>query len=97
MNHTEEDVRQIRRHLGIPEGEKGDFVRPHLEGQPARDGGGLYLQPEPGISESFGRALGEEYVVVFRVHYLVASTFSFGIMRALFIMPPIMTISIIST
>lgn len=76
VNHTQEDVRQIRRYLGIPEGKKVILYAPTWRDNQHETGVGFTYS----LNLDFGKlrqALGEEYVVVFRVHYLVASTFSF--------------------
>lgn len=76
VNHTEDDVKQIRRHLGIPEGKKVILYAPTWRDNQHETGVGFTYSLNLDF-EKLRQALGEEYVVVFRVHYLVASTFSF--------------------
>lgn len=73
----EEEQREIRRKLGIPEGKKVILYAPtwrenqHVPGE----GYGYQLQVD---FEEWRRQLGDEYVVLFRAHYFISSQFDFS-------------------
>lgn len=76
LNYKPEDIAKIKEYLGIPEGKKVILYAPTWRDNQHEAGVGFTYD----LNLDFDRLrqeLGEEYVVVFRVHYLVASKFSF--------------------
>ena len=75
-NYTHEDEKRIRDEIGIPEGKKVILYAPTFrdnsyDGQDY--GYDLHLD-----MDRLREELGEEYVLLFRVHYFVANQFDFG-------------------
>lgn len=76
VNYRPEDIPAIKRNLGIPQGKKVILYAPTWRDNQHQAGVGFTYD----LRLDFNRLrqeLGEEYVMVFRVHYLVAESFSF--------------------
>ncbi len=76
-NYTPEQAEATRRRLGLPEGKKVILYAPTWRDNQHQPGVGFTYE----VSVDFDRlreALGEEYVILFRAHYLVASSFDFA-------------------
>lgn len=76
LNHTTEDILAIKEKLNIPQDKKVILYAPTWRDNQHEAGKGFTYD----LNVDFDRLrneLGEEYVVLFRVHYLVASKFSF--------------------
>ena len=74
-NHTAEDVREIKERLGIPLDKKVILYAPTWRDNQRGEEGFTYdLNMD---FDKLRKELGDEYVLVFRLHYLVASAFSF--------------------
>ncbi|MBQ6401023.1 MAG: CDP-glycerol glycerophosphotransferase family protein [Firmicutes bacterium] len=75
-NYTEEDAARIREELDIPEGKKVILYAPTFRDN-RHDGGG-YVYDLHLDMDRLQREFGEEYVMLFRVHYFVANSFDFS-------------------
>lgn len=76
LNHQPEDIQRIKENLGIPADKKVILYAPTWRDNQHQAGVGFTYD----LNVDFDRLrkeLGEEYVILFRVHYLVASSFSF--------------------
>lgn len=76
LNYEPEDILAIKERLGIPEGKKVILYAPTWRDNQHQSGVGFTYDLNLDF-EKLRQNLGEEYVIVFRVHYLVASKFSF--------------------
>lgn len=76
LNHKPEDILAIKERLGIPEDKKVILYAPTWRDNQHQSGVGFTYDLNLDF-EKLRQSLGEEYVIVFRVHYLVASKFSF--------------------
>lgn len=76
LNHKPEDIRAIKENLGIPEEKKVILYAPTWRDNQHEAGVGFTYDLNLDF-ERLREELGEEYVILFRVHYLVASKFSF--------------------
>jgi CDP-glycerol glycerophosphotransferase len=74
---TEEDVVLIRTRLGVPEGKRVILYAPTWRENQHTSGVGYTFETEADF-DALREALGDEYVVLFRAHCLVASTFDFA-------------------
>lgn len=77
LNYSPEDIREIKERLGIPEEKKVILYAPTWRDNQHEAGVGFTYDLNVDF-DRLRRELGEEYVILFRVHYLVASKFSFG-------------------
>lgn len=77
MNHKPEDIQAIKENLGIPADKKVILYAPTWRDNQHEAGVGFTYDLNVDF-ERLRRELGDEYVILFRVHYLVASKFSFG-------------------
>lgn len=74
---TPEDVARIRRELGLPEGKKVVLYAPTFRDN--RHTAGLGYTYDLGLDfDRLREELGEECVILFRAHYLVANSFDFS-------------------
>jgi CDP-glycerol glycerophosphotransferase len=74
--HTTEDVARVRAELDIPEDRKVVLYAPTWRDNQHRAGVGFVYD----LAADFDRmreVLGEEYVILFRAHYLIANSFDF--------------------
>lgn len=76
LNYKPEDIQKIKEYIGIPEGKKVVLYAPTWRDNQHEAGVGFTYDLNVDF-ERLRRELGEEYVILFRVHYLVASHFSF--------------------
>lgn len=76
LNYQPEDIRTIKEHIGIPEDKKIILYAPTWRDNQHEAGVGFTYDLNVDF-EKMRQELGEEYVILFRVHYLVASSFSF--------------------
>lgn len=75
-NYTEEEVAATRAQLNIPEGKKVILYAPTFRDN-RHDGGG-YVYDLHLDMDRLQREFGDEYVMLFRVHYFVANSFDFS-------------------
>ncbi len=78
INHTPEDIRMIKERLEIPEDKKVILYAPTWRDNQHEAGTGFTYDLNVDF-DALREELGDEYVILFRVHYLVASKFSFVI------------------
>lgn len=74
---TEADARGVRQRLGIPEGKKAILYAPTFRDNQHKSGTGYTFD----LGVDFARLrrdLGDDHVVLFRTHYLVANEFDFA-------------------
>lgn len=76
LNHKPEDVVGIKENLGIPEDKKVILYAPTWRDNQHEAGVGFTYDLNVDFA-NLQKELGDEYVILFRVHYLVASKFSF--------------------
>jgi CDP-glycerol glycerophosphotransferase len=76
INYKPEDIRFIKENIGIPEDKKVILYAPTWRDNQHESGVGFTYDLNVDF-ERLREKLGEEYVILFRVHYLVASKFSF--------------------
>lgn len=76
INHTPEDIRMIKERLEIPEDKKVILYAPTWRDNQHEAGTGFTYDLNVDF-DALREELGDEYVILFRVHYLVASKFSF--------------------
>lgn len=76
LNYHTEDIRKIKEYIGIPEDKKVILYAPTWRDNQHEAGVGFTYDLNVDF-ERLRRELGDEYVILFRVHYLVASHFSF--------------------
>lgn len=76
INHTQEDIRMIKEKLEIPEDKKVILYAPTWRDNQHEAGTGFTYDLNVDF-DALRQELGDEYVILFRVHYLVASKFSF--------------------
>lgn len=76
FNYGEEDVKAVRDSLCIPEGKKVILYAPTFRDN-QHDGGGYTYDTHVDFDRLMEK-FGEEYVVLFRAHYFVASRFDFS-------------------
>lgn len=76
LNYKPEDIQKIKEYIGIPEGKKVILYAPTWRDNQHEAGVGFTYDLNVDF-ERLRRELGDEYVILFRVHYLVASHFSF--------------------
>ena len=76
INHTPEDIRMIKEKLEIPEDKKVILYAPTWRDNQHEAGTGFTYDLNVDF-DALREKLGDEYVILFRVHYLVASKFSF--------------------
>ena len=76
INHTQEDIRMIKEKLEIPEDKKVILYAPTWRDNQHEAGTGFTYDLNVNF-DALRQELGDEYVILFRVHYLVASKFSF--------------------
>ena len=77
VNATEAERSALREKLGIAEGQRAILYTPTFRDDQHISGEGYAYRPAVDF-DSLRRALGDGYVVLFRVHYLVASAFDFS-------------------
>lgn len=75
VNATEEERREIRRKLGV-DGKKVILYAPTWRDNQHTSGMGYTYRTEVDF-DKLRRELGNEYVILFRAHYLVANSFNF--------------------
>lgn len=75
-NYDEDEVARIREYIGIPEGKKVILYAPTFRDN-SYDGQDYGYDLHLDI-ERLRKELGDEYVILFRVHYFVANNFDFG-------------------
>ena len=76
LNYKSEDIQKIKEYIGIPENKKVILYAPTWRDNQHEAGVGFTYDLNVDF-ERLRRELGDEYVILFRVHYLVASHFSF--------------------
>lgn len=76
LNYHADDIRKIKEYIGIPEDKKVILYAPTWRDNQHEAGVGFTYDLNVDF-ERLRRELGDEYVILFRVHYLVASHFSF--------------------
>lgn len=76
FRYTEEDVRRIRRRLNLPEGKKLLLYAPTFRDNQTK--GDVFTYQCPLDFHSLCNTLGEEWIILFRAHYLVANQFDFS-------------------
>lgn len=76
LNYKQDDIRKIKEFIGIPEDKKVILYAPTWRDNQHEAGVGFTYDLNVDF-ERLRRELGDEYVILFRVHYLVASSFSF--------------------
>lgn len=77
VNAGAKECRALRQKLGIPQGKRAVLYTPTFRDDQHVSGQGYDYRP----AVDFGRLraqLGEDYVILFRAHYLVASAFDFS-------------------
>ena len=89
INHTQEDIRMIKEKLEIPEDKKVILYAPTWRDNQHEAGTGFTYDLNVDF-DALRQELGDEYVILFRVHYLVASSSHLMITKDLSIMYPIM-------
>lgn len=78
VNHTEEDVARIKRKLSLDNLDKKIILyAPTWRDNQHRSGTGYTYKPEVDF-EYLRKQLGDEYIILFRAHYLVANSFDFS-------------------
>lgn len=75
FTYTEEDVAEIKRSLNIPEGKKVILYAPTFRDN-EHDGAGYTYDVHIDLNR-MREILGDDYVILFRVHYFVADRFDF--------------------
>lgn len=80
INHQPEDVTRIKQVMGIPEGKKILLYAPTWRDDQHTAGLG-YTYSNPVDFQRMREVLGEEWVVLFRAHYLVAEKLDFDNLR----------------
>lgn len=75
VNATDEERREIRRKLGV-DGKKVILYAPTWRDNQHTSGKGYTYRTEVDF-DKLRRELGDEYVILFRAHYLVANSFNF--------------------
>lgn len=76
LNHNQEDIAEIKEKLDIPADKKVILYAPTWRDNQHESGVGFTYDLNVDF-DKLRRELGDEYVILFRVHYLVASQFSF--------------------
>lgn len=76
LNYKPDDIRKIKEFIGIPKNKKVILYAPTWRDNQHEAGVGFTYDLNVDF-ERLRRELGDEYVILFRVHYLVASSFSF--------------------
>ena len=76
LNYHADDIRKIKEYIGIPEDKKVILYAPTWRDNQHEAGVGFTYDLNVDF-ERLRRELGDEYVILFRVHYLVANHFSF--------------------
>lgn len=74
--YTESDIYQIKKELGIPEDKKVLLYAPTWRDNQHTAGVGYVYSTEVDFSR-LQKQLGDEWIVLFRAHYLVANSFDF--------------------
>lgn len=77
VNATEEERQALRKKLGIPEGKKAILYTPTFRDDQHVSGQGYAYKPAVDFG-ALEKELGEDYMILFRAHYLVASQFDFS-------------------
>ncbi|MCQ2491618.1 MAG: CDP-glycerol glycerophosphotransferase family protein [Lachnospiraceae bacterium] len=75
-NYKEEDAAAIKEELGIPEGKKVILYAPTWRDNQHTSGVGYVYETKVDFHK-LKEELGEEYVILFRAHYLIANAFDF--------------------
>ena len=75
-NYTEEDVKRVRETLELPEGKKVLLYAPTWRDNQHSSGGG-YVYTNPVDFGKLREGLSDEWIILFRAHYLVANAFDF--------------------
>lgn len=76
QHYTKEDISQIKKELGVPEDKKVLLYAPTWRDNQHTAGVGYVYSTEVDFSKLQER-LGDEWIVLFRAHYLVANSFDF--------------------
>lgn len=76
INYTHEEVKRLRSNLKIPENKKIILYAPTWRDNQHNAKMGYVYTPEVDF-DKLKENLGEEYVILFRAHYLVANSFNF--------------------
>ena len=76
MNYTPADVRKIKEELGLPEDKKIILYAPTWRDNQHDSELGYVYEPEADF-DKLRKALSDEYIILFRAHYLVANSFDF--------------------
>lgn len=76
LNHNQEDIAEIKEKLNIPADKKVILYAPTWRDNQHESGVGFTYDLNVDF-DKLRQELGDEYVILFRVHYLVASKFSF--------------------
>ncbi|MBQ8935780.1 MAG: CDP-glycerol glycerophosphotransferase family protein, partial [Oscillospiraceae bacterium] len=76
VNASEEERTALRRKLGIPEGKRAVLYTPTFRDDQHISGQGYAYRPGVDFGE-LRQKLGDDWVILFRAHYLVASAFDF--------------------
>lgn len=70
FSYRQEDIQNIRRQIGIPDGKKVVLYMPTYRAYTKDAENNLYMAP-PIHLDTWKKKLGDDYVVLFRLHYLV--------------------------
>lgn len=76
VNHSSDDINRIKRELGISEDKKVILYAPTWRENQHNVNVG-YVYESPIEFDGFREKLGDEYVILFRVHYFIANAFDF--------------------
>lgn len=76
INYTEQDVLNIKKELNLPDDKKYILYAPTWRDNQHKAGVGYVYQTEVDF-DKLRAQLGDEYVILFRAHYLVANSFDF--------------------
>jgi len=75
-NYTEQDTERIIKELKLPRGKKYILYAPTWRDNQHKAGVGYVYKPEVDF-DKLRKALSDEYIILFRAHYLVANSFDF--------------------
>ncbi len=75
-NYTKKDIEEIKKKLGIPEHKKIILYAPTWRDDQHQSGVGYTYKPEVNF-DLLQKELQNDYIILFRAHYLVANSFDF--------------------
>ncbi|MGN0521366.1 MAG: CDP-glycerol glycerophosphotransferase family protein [Eubacterium sp.] len=76
INYTQKDIDEIKKSLNLPDGKKYILYAPTWRDNQHKAGVGYVYKTEVDF-DILREELGEEYIILFRAHYLVANSFDF--------------------